>query len=615
MKLFFKLLKFSKPYHHYIPEYIVYVFFFTIFGLLNFVMIIPLLDFLFKDNPISQPASFPAFSFSTSYLQELFRYYAWQFSAGENQKFKLLVYITLLLLAITTLKNFFGFMSQKVLARMRVNLVRNIRNQLFDKLTNTSIGFYHSRQKGQLLSTLSNDVSEIENTVVTSIQVLFRDPFAIILTFTALFIISKELTLFTIIFFPVSGVVINKISRGLRKKSVESQSLLGSLMSYTDEMITGNRVIKVFNAESFVQRQYRKLNDKYTRVVKRIVTNRELASPLSEVLGVGVIAVIIIYGGHLVLSGDGGLTASMFLGYLGLYFSILNPAKNIGQAYANLQRGMVSGARVFEILEQEDAIRDMPEAVVMDDFREEIVFDHVDFSYSGEAVVLKDFNLRIGKGKTIALVGESGAGKSTIADLIPRFYDVTGGRILVDGTDIRGITMDSLRRRMSMVTQEAILFNDTVFNNIAFGMDDVSVERVVEAARVANAHEFIEKLEDGYQTIIGDRGMRLSGGQRQRLTIARAILKDAPIIIMDEATSALDTESERLVQDAINRLTQNRTGIIIAHRLSTISHADEIIVLQHGSIAERGTHQELMQKDGYYKKLVEMQQLGEKNEE
>ncbi len=615
MKLFFKLLKFSKPYHHYIPEYIVYVFFFTIFGLLNFVMIIPLLDFLFKDNPISQPASFPAFSFSTGYLQELFRYYAWQFSAGENQKFKLLVYITLLLLAITTLKNFFGFMSQKVLARMRVNLVRNIRNQLFDKLTNTSIGFYHSRQKGQLLSTLSNDVSEIENTVVTSIQVLFRDPFAIILTFTALFIISKELTLFTIIFFPVSGVVINKISRGLRKKSVESQSLLGSLMSYTDEMITGNRVIKVFNAESFVQRQYRKLNDKYTRVVKRIVTNRELASPLSEVLGVGVIAVIIIYGGHLVLSGDGGLTASMFLGYLGLYFSILNPAKNIGQAYANLQRGMVSGARVFEILEQEDAIRDMPEAVVMDDFREEIVFDHVDFSYSGEAVVLKDFNLRIGKGKTIALVGESGAGKSTIADLIPRFYDVTGGRILVDGTDIRGITMDSLRRRMSMVTQEAILFNDTVFNNIAFGMDDVSMERVVEAARVANAHEFIEKLEDGYQTIIGDRGMRLSGGQRQRLTIARAILKDAPIIIMDEATSALDTESERLVQDAINRLTQNRTGIIIAHRLSTISHADEIIVLQHGSIAERGTHQELMQKDGYYKKLVEMQQLGEKNEE
>lgn len=615
MKLFFKLLKFSKPYHHYIPEYIVYVFFFTIFGLLNFVMIIPLLDFLFKDNPISQPASFPAFSFSTGYLQELFRYYAWQFSAGENQKFKLLVYITLLLLAITTLKNFFGFMSQKVLARMRVNLVRNIRNQLFDKLTNTSIGFYHSRQKGQLLSTLSNDVSEIENTVVTSIQVLFRDPFAIILTFTALFIISKELTLFTIIFFPVSGVVINKISRGLRKKSVESQSLLGSLMSYTDEMITGNRVIKAFNAESFVQQQYRKLNDKYTKVVKRIVTNRELASPLSEVLGVGVIAVIIIYGGHLVLSGDSGLTASMFLGYLGLYFSILNPAKNIGQAYANLQRGMVSGARVFEILEQEDAIRDMSEAVVMDDFREEIVFDHVDFSYSGETVVLKDFNLRIGKGKTIALVGESGAGKSTIADLIPRFYDVTGGRILMDGTDIKSITMDSLRRRMSMVTQEAILFNDTVFNNIAFGMDDVSMERVIEAAKVANAHEFIEKLEDGYQTIIGDRGMRLSGGQRQRLTIARAILKDAPIIIMDEATSALDTESERLVQDAINRLTQNRTGIIIAHRLSTISHADEIIVLQHGGIAERGTHQELMQKDGYYKKLVEMQQLGEKNEE
>lgn len=612
MNLFLKLLRFSRPYHHYIPEYIIYVFFFTIFGLLNFVMIIPLLDFLFQENPISEPSSFPAFSFSASYLQDLFKYYAWQFSAGENQKFKLLAYITLILLTVTSLKNFFGFMSQKVLARMRVNLVRKIRNQLFEKLTNTSVGFYHNRQKGHLLSTLSNDVGEIENTVVTSIQVLFRDPFAIILTFTALFIISRELTFFTLLFFPLSGIAINKISRGLRKKSVESQSLLGSLMSYTDEMISGNRVIKVFNAEGFVQRQYRMLNDKYTRVAKRIATNKELASPLSEVLGVGVIAVIIIYGGHLVLAGQGELTASMFLGYLGLYFSILNPAKNIGQAYANLQRGMVSGARVFEILEQEDTIQNRPGAVAIDGFKEGIRFEHVGFRYSGETVVLNDFCLNIPKGKTIALVGESGAGKSTVADLIPRFYDVTNGCVLMDGMDIRDITMDSLRKQMSMVTQEAILFNDTVFNNIAFGMDDVSLERVMEAAKVANAHAFIEQLEDGYQTIIGDRGMRLSGGQRQRLTIARAILKDAPIIIMDEATSALDTESERLVQDAINRLTHNRTGIIIAHRLSTISHADEIIVLQRGSIAERGTHQELMQKGGYYRKLVEMQQLEKK---
>lgn len=609
MKLFFKLLRFSKPYHHYIPEYVIYIFFYTIFGLLNFVMIIPLLDFLFKDEPVVKPEAFPIFSFSTSYFQDIFKFYAWQFSNGANQKFMLLVYITIVLLVVTLLKNTFGFLSQKVLARMRVHLVRKIRNQLFNKLTNTSVEFYNTRQKGHLLSTLSNDVSEIENTVVTSIQVLFRDPLTIIVTFTALFVISKELTFFTIIFFPLSGFIINKISRGLRKKSIVSQNLLGSLMSYTDEMITGNRVIKIFNAENFVRNQYQKINDQYTRVVKKIVINRELASPLSETMGVAVIAIIILYGGHLVLTNTGGLTASMFLGYLGLYFSVLNPAKNIGQAFANLQRGMVSGSRVFDILDQEDTIRDKEGSTTLEGFTQKIEFDHVNFSYNSDTTILQDFSLIIPKGKTLAIVGESGAGKSTIADLLPRFYDVNQGLIKIDGKDIRDFTMDSLRRQMSMVTQEAILFNDTVYNNIAFGRVDITMEKVVEAAKIANAHEFIELLENGYQTVIGDRGMRLSGGQRQRITIARAILKDAPIIIMDEATSALDTESEKLVQDAIDKLTQNKTGIIIAHRLSTIQHADEIIVLKQGKIAERGSHQELMQRGGLYTRLVEMQQL------
>lgn len=611
MKLFFRLLRFSKPYHHYIPEYAVYVVFYTIFGLLNFVMIIPLLDFLFKEEPIKGVVSKPEFSFSGDYLQGMFQYYAQEFSAGENQKFMLLVYITIILILVTLLKNFFGFMAQKVLARMRVNLVKKIRNSLFTKLTNSSLSFYHNKQKGQLLSTLSNDVSEIENTVVTSVQILFRDPLIIIATFITLFIISKELTFFTLIFFPLSGFIISRISRSLRKRSGESQSLLGNLMSYTDEMITGSRVIKIFNAEGFVQSQYQALNDRYTRVMKKIVTNKELASPLSEVMGVAVIGVIIIYGGHLVLTKEGGLTASMFLGYLGLYFSILNPAKNIGQAIANMQRGLVSGQRVWEILDEKEEIKDKVNAEQTLTFSKSIIFRDVTFAYKNEINVLKDFNLSIEKGKTIALVGESGAGKSTIADLIPRFYDVTHGSILVDGVDIRDVQVDVLRKQMSMVTQEAILFNDTVLNNIAFGAENIPLDKVIEAARVANAHEFIMALEHGYETMIGDRGMRLSGGQRQRLTIARAILKNAPIIIMDEATSALDTESERLVQDAINKLTQNRTSIIIAHRLSTIQHADEIIVLHKGRIVERGNHTFLTAQNGYYKKLVDMQKLAE----
>ncbi|MBK6372268.1 MAG: ABC transporter ATP-binding protein [Saprospiraceae bacterium] len=609
MKLFFRLLRFSKPYHHYIPEYVVYVVFYTIFGLLNFVMIIPLLDFLFKDDPINGVVSKPEFSFTGDYFQGIFRYYAQEFSAGDNQKFMLLVYITIILILVTLLKNFFGFMSQKVLARMRVNLVKKIRNSLFSKLTNTSLSFFHKKQKGQLLSTMSSDLSEIENTVVTSVQILFRDPLTIIATFITLFIISKELTFFTLLFFPLSGYVINTISRGLRKRSGESQTLLGSLMSYTDEMITGNRVIKIFNAEGFVQNQYQNLNDKYTKVMKKIVTNRELASPLSEVMGVTVIAIIIVYGGHLVLSKEGGLTASMFLGYLGLYFSILNPAKNIGQAIANLQRGLVSGQRVWDILDEKDEITDSPNALTTLNFSKNIALKNVSFAYQNEVEVLTDFNLIIEKGKTIALVGESGAGKSTVADLIPRFYDVTKGSIEIDGVNIREVKLDALRSQMSMVTQEAILFNDSVFNNIAFGAENVPLESVVDAAKVANAHEFILSLEEGYETMIGDRGMRLSGGQRQRLTIARAILKNAPIIIMDEATSALDTESERLVQDAINKLTQNRTSIIIAHRLSTIQHADEIIVMHKGQIVERGNHDHLILENGYYKRLVDMQKL------
>lgn len=609
MNLFLRLLRYSKPYHHYLPEYIVYIVFYTIFGLLNFALIIPLLDFLFSEQPLSEVVPYPEFSFSVMYFETLFKYYAQQFSSGENKKFELLVYITVILLIVTLLKNIFNFLSQKVLARMRVNLVRKLRNALFEKMTNTSLSFFHHKQKGHLLSTMSSDLAEIETTVVSSIQTILKDPLMIIATFGALFYLSPQLTLFTLFFFPLSGYFISTISRKLRRQSTESQYLLGRLMTQSEEMISGNRVIKIFNAESFVQKQYHQLNEQYSRLMKRIIVQKELATPLSEVLGVLVICVIILYGGSLVLSGDSGLTASMFIGYLGLYFSIISPAKNITTAITNLQRGLVSGRRVFDLLDEEDAIKEAHDALSLERFDNEIRFDNVSFSYGNEVPVLKNVNLVIPKGKTIALVGESGAGKSTVADLIPRFYDASSGVVTIDGIDLKALKPDSLRRQMSMVTQEAILFNDTVYNNIVFGNSDVNEADVIQAAKIANAHNFIVQLDEGYQTMVGDRGMRLSGGQRQRLTIARAILKDAPIIIMDEATSALDTESERLVQEAITHMMTNRTSIVIAHRLSTIRHADEIIVMHNGEIVERGSHQELMALDGFYNKLVAMQNL------
>lgn len=610
MKVFKRLLQFSRPYHHYVPEYVVYIILFTLFGIINFAMIIPLLDFLFQKNSLQDIGSKPAFSLTASYFIELFKYKAWQFSNGGVNKYKLLVFVTLILIVVTFLKNLFGYLGQRVLVRMRVNLVRNIRNAIFSKLTHTSLSFFQHRQKGQLLSTISSDVSEIEGTVVNSIQVLLRDPLSIIATFAVLFYISPSLTLFTLILFPTSGAIISNISKRLKRQSTQTQELLGSLMTYTDEVTTGNRIVKIFNAEDFVTSRFRSLNQAYTRVMKSMMGHRELASPVSEVLGVAVISAIVLYGGRLILDNNSSLTASQFIGYLGLYFSILAPAKNIGNAISSLQRGLVSGERVFNIIDEPEEVIESPNAKALDSFQNTIRFEQVEFHYNENAPVLKGINFIIPKGRTVALIGESGAGKSTISDLLPRLYDVTGGRISLDGVDIRDLKVADLRAQMSMVSQEAILFNDTVLNNIVFGMSHADRERAIHAAKVANAHEFICRLEQGYDTYIGDRGMLLSGGQRQRLTIARAIYADRPIIILDEATSALDTESEKSVQEAIRSMLHHKTSLIIAHRLSTVRDADLILVLQNGKIIESGNHHELMSENGLYTRLVQMQEIG-----
>ena len=607
MKIFFRLLSFSKPYYHYVPEYIVYIFLYIVFGLLNFSMLVPLLDVLFNSE---QPAVLtePAFSFSVAFAKDYFYYKIYSYTQLPGGKLLVLVYVCAILFAFVLLKNIFGFLSQKVLTRMRVNLLGRLRSELFHQFTNQSLSFFHNERKGDLMSTISNDIVEIESSVVSAIQTVFREPLVIISTFAMLFYLSPQLTLFTIVFFPISGFIISSISRKLRKKANQSQSLAGTLLNMTDEAISGIRIIKAFNAEKIVNEKFNSTNFKLSKTLKNIVNQRELASPISEILGILVIIVIIIYGGSLIINGESTLKGSSFIAYIAFYFQIITPAKNTANAFTTLQRGLSAGERVLRIIDSPKTITDQPDAVNSKEFSEAIEFKNVKFSY-GDEVVLKNLSVTINKGKTIALVGESGAGKSTFADLIPRFYDVNEGGIYLDEVNIKNILIKDLRSQIAIVSQEAILFNDSVINNIAFGNEIVDLEKVMNAAKIANAHEFILQLEEGYETKIGDRGMRLSGGQKQRLTIARAIYKNAPILILDEATSALDTESERLVQDAINNLMQNRTSIVIAHRLSTIRHADEILVLQKGEIVERGNHDSLIALNGIYKKLIDMQEV------
>lgn len=607
MNIFFRLLGFSRPYHHYVPEYAVFILLSTIFGLVGFTLISPLFDFLFYPDKVIPIVSFPHFTLSVDYLKNLFTYFM-KYVSGLHGKIGVLYYVSGLILVMILLKNAFGFLAQRVLTRMRVNIVRKMRTMLYDQFATQSLQFYHDQRKGDLLSTISNDVVEIENSVVSSVQTIMRDPLQIIGTFAILFYISAQLTFFTLIFFPISGALISVISKSLKKRSNHSQGLLGRILNITEETLSGIRIIKGFNSEKYMEEKFATENNDFARTTKFILNQRELSSPVSEVLGVGVIMVILIYGGTIILEGHSMLKAPVFLAYLTLYFGIITPAKNIAGAISYLQRGLAAGERVLKVIDYPNKIQNKPDATSIAGFNDRIVYNNVSFQYE-QVKVLDEVSLSIPKGKIIALVGSSGAGKSTLADLLPRFYDVTAGGITIDGKDLRDLRMESIRDLIGIVSQEAILFNDTVFNNIAFGQENADMDAVIKAAKIANAHEFISQMEKGYQTSIGDKGMKLSGGQRQRLTIARAIFKNPAILILDEATSALDTESERLVQEAINNLMKDRTSVVIAHRLSTIRHADEIVVLSKGKIVEQGTHEELIRLQGTYRHLVEMQEL------
>lgn len=569
-----------------------------LFGAATITMIGPVLQVLFQAAPPVAKASPSFFDGVMSYINDL---------VLRQDKLTALAYVCIAIILFTVLKNFFLYLSVYILNPIRNNVLRKLRNDLFDKTMSLPIGFFTEERKGDLMSRMTNDINEVELSIMSVLEVFIREPLSIIIYITSMVMINYKLTLILFVFLPVAGLIIGRVSKSLRKSSHMAQEQLGSMMGVIDESLAGMRVIKAFGAEAHQRLRFTRLNNLLFRTRNAIAARRELASPMSETMGIIVASIIMWLGGRMVFAGE-GFTGPQFIVYIGMFTQVIAPFKNLSGAFSNVQKGTAALDRIEHLLTVPNTITEKPDARHIASFEDSITLKNVEFSY-GERKVLRGIDLTITKGKTVALVGSSGAGKSTLVDLIPRFHDVTGGSILIDGIDIRDCKIDDLRRLIGVVSQDPILFNDTLYNNITLGTGGATKERVEEAARIAHADKFIVQKSEGYETMAGDRGARLSGGERQRITIARAVLKNPPILILDEATSSLDTESERLVQEAINKLMQNRTCIVIAHRLSTVQHADEIIVLDKGSIAERGTHASLLAANGIYRRLVEMQQV------
>jgi subfamily B ATP-binding cassette protein MsbA len=612
MKKLFSVLKYTRDYKKYTYLNILFNILFSIFSVFSITLAIPFLKLIFdSDLTFYQDLlnkGLPPLEYNAKYVSA-WGYYKMSYFIITYGKTTVLMWICFTVFAATFLKNVFRYFAMYFLAPIRNGVVKDLRNKMMKKSLELPLSYFSDERKGDMMSRMTTDVIEIEWSIMQTLELIFREPLLIIISLIMLIVISPYLTLYVFLLLPVAGLAVALVSRSLKSRSAKGKVVFGQLFNIMEETLGALKVIKAFTGEKFVQKRFEKVNQEYNRISVGLYRRGDLSSPISETVVLGVLMLILFIGGVMVIDHSSNLTPEGFLGYFAVASQIVPPIKQITLAYNNIQKGLASEERIDKILQAENPIVNSPNAKVIDSFNNHIEFKNVSFAYhkGDRGHVLKSINLVIPKGKTIALVGLSGSGKTTMADMIPRFYDTDLGDVVLDGTSIKHINIESLRKQIGVVTQESILFNDTIENNIAFGIDQVDPGKVVEAAKVANAHEFILKQPEGYQTNIGDRGGKLSGGQRQRISIARAILKNPPILILDEATSALDTESERLVQDALNNLMKNRTSVVIAHRLSTIVNADEICVVEKGELVERGTHKELLAKNGIYKRLFDMQ--------
>lgn len=606
---FRRILHYVKPYWFSVLMNIVFNILAIVFSLFSFSMIVPFLNLLF--NPENLTTIKPEFALDTDTLLAMLDYYVSYIIIVKGQA-TALIFICILLVVAFFLRNLTTYLALYFMIGARTGTIMDLRNDLYKKIMILPLSFYSHHKKGDIMARITTDVQEVEYSIISYLDVFIKSPLTIIAYFAYMLGVSWRLTLFVLVLLPIGGLIIGTIGKSLKKDSLEGQNRFAGMLATIEESIGGLRIIKAFNAIEYSSDKFNEQNGIYTRIIKYVQRKRDLSSPMSEFLSSIIISIVVWFGATLILNAAGtpgaepSITAANFIAYIVVFSQIISPAKSFSQGFYNLQKGMASADRIFEILDAEEVIVEKENAIPLPEFKDSIVYHDVSFHYN-EVNVLKDIDLTIPKGKMIALVGESGGGKSTLVDLLPRFYDVSRGCITIDGIDVRDFKICDVRGLMGIVSQESILFNDTVFNNIAFGLEHATREAVIEAAKIANAHDFIMEMESGYDTLIGDRGMNLSGGQRQRISIARAVLKNPPILILDEATSSLDTESERLVQEALSKVMTNRTSVVIAHRLSTIQNADEIIVMVKGQIVERGKHEELIEKGGVYKRLTDLQ--------